>query len=113
MKIQLEHICKAFDGQPVLQDFCAVLEDGGTYALMGPSGAGKTTVLRMIAGLEQPDAGTLKGTGDLRVCMMFQEDRLLEYLDTVRNIRFVCPQIKPEQIVEFMQRLGISYTAAP
>ena len=57
MKIQ--HLCKSFDGKVVLDHVSLTLESGGTACLMAPSGRGKTTLLRCIAGLEDPDSGQI------------------------------------------------------
>ena len=47
---------------------------------MGPSGQGKTTLLRCLAGLETLDGGTIHGLSDARISMVFQEDRLIPEL---------------------------------
>lgn len=57
MKIQ--HLCKSFDDRVVLDHVSLTLESGGTACLMAPSGRGKTTLLRCIAGLERPDSGQI------------------------------------------------------
>lgn len=57
MAICLEHISKAYGDRMVLSDFNARLERGGVYCLMGASGIGKTTLLRILMGLEKPDLG--------------------------------------------------------
>ena len=59
----------------------------GVTALWGPSGVGKTTLLRILLGLEKPDSGELMGTA-VRWSAVFQEDRLLEGLDALGNLRF-------------------------
>jgi polar amino acid transport system ATP-binding protein len=50
-------LCKSFGDQPVLQDIHISLQKVHTLALIGPSGGGKSTLLRVIAGLERPDHG--------------------------------------------------------
>ena len=55
---------------------------------MAPSGRGKTTLLRCIAGLEMPDSGTVTGVPE-RLGFVFQEDRLCPQLDAVENVRLV------------------------
>ncbi|MFR8547241.1 MAG: ATP-binding cassette domain-containing protein [Lachnospiraceae bacterium] len=57
--IRLEHISKAYEGRAVLEDFTVQMECGGIYCLSGASGIGKTTFLRILMGLEQPDAGRI------------------------------------------------------
>src|SRR3954447_19031009 len=56
-------IAKSFDDVRVLQDLDLDVPEGAFFVLLGPSGAGKTTTLRVIAGLEKPDFGTVHLTG--------------------------------------------------
>ena len=55
--VRLEHITKRFKGAAALQDVSLTIQDGEFFVLLGPTGAGKTTTLRVIAGLEKPDEG--------------------------------------------------------
>ena len=64
--MELQNVSKAYGGKPVLSHFSAVLAPGGRYALMGPSGVGKTTLLRSINLLEQPESGTIR-VGDVTI----------------------------------------------
>ena len=57
MKLEIQSLCKSFGDQQVLQDIHISLEKVHTLALVGPSGGGKSTLLRVIAGLERPDRG--------------------------------------------------------
>ncbi|HZM83896.1 MAG TPA: sulfate ABC transporter ATP-binding protein [Candidatus Limnocylindrales bacterium] len=59
MAIQVRHINKSFGATPVLRDVSIDVKPGSLTALLGPSGGGKSTLLRVIAGLEQPDSGTV------------------------------------------------------
>ena len=58
-EIRLENICKRFDDFVAVDNSNLVIEDGHFFVLLGSSGCGKTTTLRMIAGLEIPDSGRL------------------------------------------------------
>ena len=57
--VKLEGISKAFGGEAAVSDLDLDIEDGQFFVLLGPTGAGKTTTLRLIAGLERPDSGTV------------------------------------------------------
>ena len=75
--------------------------------LWAPSGWGKTTLLRILMGLEVPDSGTVQGVG--RVGAVFQEDRLCPQLTAVQNVELVLPEGKTQyktQIVSDFQRFG-------
>lgn len=68
---------------PVLKDLSCEMSPGIT-AVLAPSGAGKTTMARLIAGFEEADSGEIKGREGARIAYLFQEDRLLPWL-TVRG----------------------------
>jgi polar amino acid transport system ATP-binding protein len=59
MKLRATDLCKSFGGQTVLRDVNLNFEQVHTLALIGPSGGGKSTLLRIMAGLEKPDSGSL------------------------------------------------------
>lgn len=87
--ISIENLSKAYDSQYVLKELSLKLLAGNTYCLMAPSGAGKTTLFRILLGLETPDSGNISGLSGLRLSAVFQEDRLLEGYTALQNIRFV------------------------
>ncbi|NBD12025.1 ATP-binding cassette domain-containing protein [Corallococcus sp. c25j21] len=58
--IVLEELVKAYGGPPVVRGLSLTVGQGELVSLLGPSGCGKTTTLRMLAGLEHPDAGTIR-----------------------------------------------------
>lgn len=89
MSIIFEHVTKRFD-RTVLDDCTLHFADGKITALLGESGRGKTTVLRLIAGLETPEGGIVRADG--RVAMLFQEPRLFPALTALENVRLVQPQ---------------------
>lgn len=84
--LELRNISKSYGGNKVLDNFSLTFPNSGTVALLGPSGCGKTTLLRLIAGLEKPDSGDIIMTESYKISMVFQEDRLLEALDTRGNV---------------------------
>lgn len=99
--LQVQSITKAFNGQCAVQDVSFNLKAGDIGSLLGPSGCGKTTVLRSIAGFEQPEAGsivigdTLVSSPSLgmapekrRVGMVFQDYALFPHLSVQENIGF-------------------------
>ena len=59
MKLQICDLCKQFDGVPVLDHVSMELESGHIYCLTAPSGKGKTTLFRILMGLETADSGRL------------------------------------------------------
>ena len=106
MKIQ--HLCKSFDGRVVLDHVSLTLESGGTACLMAPSGRGKTTLLRCIAGLETPDGGQITDLPE-RIAYVFQEDRLCDGFSAVDNIRLVTGKALGEgEIRRHLEELGLA-----
>lgn len=88
--IVIRNLTKSFNGLLVLNGLNLELISGNTYCLMGASGTGKTTFLRILLGLEQPDGGTVTAEGcpDAEHCMaaVFQEDRLCESFSALDNV---------------------------
>lgn len=106
MKIQ--HLCKTFDGKMVLDHVSLTLESGGTACLMAPSGRGKTTLLRCIAGLETPDSGQITDLPG-RIAYVFQEDRLCDGFSAVDNIRLVTGKaLGEDEIRRHLEELGLA-----
>ena len=83
--IQVSNISKSFGELSVLRNFSLNMEKGKHYVLMAPSGAGKTTFLRLLTGLDNCDGGEITGM-PAYAGMVFQEDRLCEEYDAICNI---------------------------
>ena len=96
--IEFDSVTKKFPGGSVAVDQLSLgVEQGETMVLIGPSGCGKTTTLRLLAGLEQPTAGSIwldqrevtrMAPGDRNVAMMFQSDALYTHLTVRGNLSF-------------------------
>ena len=108
MDIVLDKLCKTYGTHTVLNDFSARIPEGRVTAVMAPSGTGKTTLLRILMGLETPDSGTISGLSGLKMSAVFQEDRLCENLSPVSNIRLVAPFLKKSEIIAAMESVGLS-----
>ncbi len=96
--LRFRHINKAFSGGVrTLDDFDLMIGDGELMVLVGPSGCGKSTALRLLAGLEQPDAGELfigeERVNDVapqerNIAMVFQNYALYPHMSVRRNLEF-------------------------
>jgi multiple sugar transport system ATP-binding protein len=95
--ISLQGLTKTFGAVTALRDLALDVEDGEFFVLLGPSGAGKTTTLRLIAGIERPDRGTIRMNGaDVtgiapahRDCaFVFQQYSLYPHLTVFDNLAF-------------------------
>lgn len=107
MKIRMDHIDKAYDDQQVFADFSLELEGDGVFAILGESGCGKTTLLRLIAGLEKPDQGTIFGVPS-HIRMVFQENRLCEELNVQENLLLTMEKGASRSLVsEHLKQIGL------
>ena len=104
-KLEICGLTKHFGEKKLFEDLNLTLAEPAV--LWAPSGWGKTTLLRILMGLEAPDSGTVQGVG--RVGAVFQEDRLCPQLTAVQNVELVLPEGKTQyktQIVSDFQRFG-------
>jgi len=108
MAIELVDVRKAYGQNVVLDRFSCQIETGSVTCIMGSSGQGKTTLLRIMLGLELPDSGKVVGMSDVRKSAVFQEDRLCENLSAAANIRLVCKAPpKADWIAGSMSAVGL------
>ena len=80
--VALQHITKHFKDITALDDVSFSLQDGEFFVLLGPTGAGKTTTLRVVAGLEKPDAGAV----------LFDDVNITNFTPADRDVAFVFQQ---------------------
>lgn len=104
--IRISGLYKAFAGRQVLAGVNLTID--GPTVLMGPSGQGKTTLLRILMGLEKPDAGNLEGLAGRRIGAMFQEDRLCPQLTAADNICLTGRGVTRAQAEAELRALGFS-----
>ncbi len=83
--ITFEHVSKAFDSLEVLDDLSLHIAAGEIVGVVGPSGVGKTTILKLITGILLPDAGTVR-VAEGAVGYVFQEPRLLPWRTALDNV---------------------------
>ena len=110
--LKLENLKKTYDGRTVLENISLEIGDGEIVSILGPSGCGKTTLLNLILGLVEADAGTIEYNGeDITALPMekrgfnivFQDYALFPHLNVYKNITYGLrnkPDISTEQEVE-------------
>ena len=79
----------------VLHDLNLHLDDHAITVILGRSGCGKTTLLRLISDLEKPDRGEIEGCGNTGI--IFQEPRLMPWLNVIDNVLFGLPKQERKQ----------------
>lgn len=110
MDIILQNISKSYAGKPVLRNFSCRIREHGVCAILAPSGVGKTTLLRLILGLETPDSGSISGVPHGKSAV-FQEDRLCPGISAAANIRMAVPGVANREISAILTELGIGDSA--
>lgn len=105
--MQPDNISKSYGDVKVFDNFSARIENGKVTWIMGGSGLGKTTLLRIIAGLEEYE-GTINDMPSGGISMVFQEDRLFEELSPSDNCLLAAPGCGREDINAYLLETGLS-----
>ena len=104
MSISLQNVVFSYSDKEIFNNISLEFENGVFYSISAPSGMGKTTLFRLISGLEKPKSGRIIVQGPL--AYMFQEDRLFPNLTVIENARLAeCGILSVEQILD---ELGLS-----
>ncbi len=110
--IEVKDVSKSFDDLLVLDDISLNVQRGECIVVVGPSGVGKSTLLRIIAGLDNPDSGTVKVLTE-RISMVFQGSALLNSYTVGENIELALDnhkftkEEKEKKILENLKLIGL------
>lgn len=122
--LELKNISKQFGQKKIFDHFNLTVEDGKILSLVGPSGGGKTTLLRMLAGLEKIDSGEIIYNGEVvpidhletlnLLGFVFQDFQLFPHLSVLDNLILspvktmgMTKETAKEKAVTLLQRLGL------
>jgi putative spermidine/putrescine transport system ATP-binding protein len=95
--VRFSGVCRSFGDVRAIDRVSFEVDDGEFFSLLGPSGSGKTTCLRLIAGFEQPDAGTIEIHGEIvagvppyerNVNTVFQDYALFPHMTVAENVEY-------------------------
>lgn len=106
MDIVIKHLSKNYGSTAVLTDFSAILPEGQTTCIMGASGCGKTTLLRILLGLEKADSGEISGLPQ-KISVVFQEDRLLPF-SAGKNAALAAGKCSEARLREHFAAVGLA-----
>ena len=116
--IKVSNLSKKYDELAILDDFSLEVKQGEMVAILGESGCGKTTLLRIIAGFVKEDKGQVYLNGLLmndkiapnerNVAMVFQEPTLWNHMSVLKNIAYGMNTKNNEKIFSIMENLGIN-----
>lgn len=106
--IELEHVSKAFDGNPVISDFSYTVLRNDRIGIIGENGSGKSTLLKLISGELQPDSGSVEIGETVKIGYFSQENehmdksrRVIEYIcDIAHNVKTEDGYISASQMLE-------------
>src|SRR5512136_1004727 len=122
-ELEIKDLVKYYGANPVIKNVSFTVSEGEFFVLLGPSGGGKSTMLRLICGLEQPDSGsvilsnrdiTRLPSRERNVGMVFQDYGLYPHMDVYQNIAYGLeargmPRDEVDQRVrQSAEKLGIS-----
>ncbi|MGQ9467386.1 MAG: ABC transporter ATP-binding protein [Anaerolineae bacterium] len=121
--LEVLHILKTYEGQPLLDGISFTVTPGETVCLLGPSGSGKSTLLRIIAGLEEAEEGRVYWEKEdithlpphrRRMGMVFQDYALFPHLTVAENVAFGLrmqgwsPHKRQERVREVLERVRLT-----
>lgn len=103
MKIQINNLTKKYGNKIIFDNFTKKLDFENILIIKGDSGIGKTTLMRLVAGLEKADSGEI--IMDInKISFMFQEDRLIPFVSVLKNLTAVC---KEETAKRYLKLMGL------
>ena len=110
MIIEVKEVSKSYNGKKILDNFSLNIESEHAYVVTGDAGCGKTTLVRIILGLENPDSGKVGLLGDYKYPYIvsgtvFQDDRMVQSLNAIDNCFMVSNKLFRETVTEELLKL--------
>ena len=117
--VELNNICKSYDGRTLIQNFTYILLPGDRVGIIGPNGCGKTTLLKLLTGVIEPDSGSVETGTTVKIGYFSQENeymdeslRVIDYIrDTAEYIKTADGMATASQMCErFLFTPSMQYT---
>ena len=110
MTIEVLNVCKSYEGRMVLDHINMNISSDALIAVTGLHGSGKTTLIRILVGLEKPDSGQVNLLGDYKYAWInagtvFQEDRLCPGFSAAENVAMVNEKLSAKVAREELEKL--------
>lgn len=97
--IEIQDLSVKLGEKAIFSDYSTTLPDEGVVMISGESGIGKTTLLRVLCGLQKPDSGNIIGLAARKISVVFQEPRLLDHLTALENVALVSDRTTAEKLL--------------
>ena len=109
MDILMEKINKSYGDKEVLRDFTTKFEEGTVTFITGESGIGKTSIIRILMGLEGYQSGSISGLEGKEISVVFQDDCLCDKLSLDKNLSMVIDgqQVKEQYLDRLLGIFGL------
>ena len=109
MDIIIKDLSKSYKKNIVFNNLNLKIKENKTTCIMGASGVGKTTLLRILLGLEKSDSGSIEGLEGKKITAVFQENRLVENINSIKNIQLVCEKpLSTKKISHELDQVGLN-----
>ncbi|HOA15106.1 MAG TPA: ATP-binding cassette domain-containing protein [Bacillota bacterium] len=106
-EVKVTGLCKSYEGRPVFSGVDMTFLQGEVTAVLGPSGRGKTTLIRVLCGLEKQDSGEVRMPPGMGCSVAFQEPRLLPWLTVDGNMEYCLGRHGADRARALLDELGL------
>ena len=107
-KIEIKNLCFSYGKKEILKNLNLTITAKKPLVLLGESGFGKTTLLRLLLGFIKPDSGEILGIDkDTVISVLYQEDRLFPHLTVYKNLKLIKKNLSPSEAGALLGELNL------
>lgn len=107
MDIELREVSKKFNDISVIENLSIAFRENKVTFIMGQSGIGKSTLIKILLGITIPDSGKITGMKSKKISAVFQEDSLCENLSVYLNLKIVNDKLSEEEAEKYKKDVGL------